>query len=626
MVVSGGGYGFRVFINGDDRTVPQPVEESWARIDAWLARHAPRTLRSLRPPASKEEIAEAERTLGVTFCPDLVASLLCHDGTDLGAGVLTLDGVTLAPLTDIVSNSLSRRGIGADEDYGDEELAGYWRDEWVMITRGVAWDSYDGRFITHRDGENYGRVGYFFTGDAPSFTEWGSLRAMLADLADALERRRPMRGGVPVADGCALHWETIPMPIDDPVSLLDLAERVGEPERPVQSVSGHTPYGAYLQAASDGEAPSNSTSDQEFSRTASLSFVRIVYPRQDPLPYQPDVLFAEGVTPGDLLLRTGVRPESLRERDKEQAMFAASRLWGAARPMVRAGTCGAWSFLVQDAGDSWRNESELRRPEVLRRVSAGSRAVLLYRQGSTVTRTVYADGQLADHHQKWSGHPPATGYASEAERALYTAMMAELRPDFGIDFAPTEATRGELLSGLVLRFSDDLQDPDPDLDPGPDEEFALDPEDMRDFDLGAIVVANSDEVLRRLFLRQLRRLTTESGLDGFPEVSDALDRLDRGEPVARGDESPLDLRTRRIEAEMRASFTVDSHREETGVTLDELRGWGIRYNGVEVLRRFIRYPLVAGGVAVLHARTSPDWRAEVRADLAAVCSATHESL
>ncbi|MEU0689580.1 SMI1/KNR4 family protein [Streptomyces uncialis] len=613
-------------INGDDRTVPQPVEESWARIDAWLARHAPETLRSLRPPAGKEEIAQAERALGITFCPDLVASLLCHDGTDLGAGVLTLDRVTLAPLADIVPNSLSRRDTGADEEYDDEELAPYWRDEWVMITRGVAWDSYDGRFITHRDGENYGRVGYFFTGDAPWFTEWGSLRAMLADLADALEHRRPMRGEVPVAAGGAVHWEKIPKPIGDPVSLLDLAERAGEPERPGRSVPGHTPYGANLQAAPGGEAPSDSPSDQEPSRTASLSFTRTMYPRQDPVPYQPDVLFAEGVTPGDLLLRTGVRPESLRERDKEQAVFAASRLWGTARPMVRAGTCGAWSFVVQDAGDTWRNDSELRRPEVLRRVSAGTRAVLLYRQGNTVTRTVYEGGQPTDDRQKWSGHPPATGDTSEAERALYTAMLAELRPDFGIDFAPAAATRGELLSGLVLRYSDDLQDPDPDLDPGPDEEFAVDPEDMRDFDLGAIVVANPDGVLRRLFLRQLRRLTSESGLDGFPEVSDALDRLERGEPVGSGDDSPLDLRTRRIEAEMRASFTVGSHREETAVTPDELSGWGTRYNGAEALRRFIRYPLVAGGSAVLHARTSPDWRAEVRADLAAVRSQAHDTL
>ncbi|MGW6457544.1 hypothetical protein ACWF94_16770 [Streptomyces sp. NPDC055078] len=65
-------------INREDPVQPPPVETSWARIDAWLAEHAPETLRAFRPPPSKEEIAEAEGELGVTFCPDLVASPLCR--------------------------------------------------------------------------------------------------------------------------------------------------------------------------------------------------------------------------------------------------------------------------------------------------------------------------------------------------------------------------------------------------------------------------------------------------------------------------------------------------------------------------------------------------------------------
>ncbi|MFI6283197.1 SMI1/KNR4 family protein [Streptomyces sp. NPDC051018] len=603
-------------INRDDRTAPPPVEESWARVDAWLAEHAPETLRALRPPAGKEEIAEAERTLGVTFCPDLVASLLCHDGTDSGAAALELTGVEPASLADIVSHTLFWRDMGADtEESGEEdhELSALWRDEWLVITRGVAGDTYDGRFVTCRDSEDYGRVGRFFTGDAPSFTEWRSLREMLADLADALEHRRPVNGEVPVAYGGALLWEGVPSPVGDPVSLLDLAERAGEPEpeRPARSES------PFLPGADTGTPP-----HVQDPGTASLSFARVVYRRQDKVPYQPDVLFAENVAPGDVLLRMGVIPGSLRGRDREQAVFAASRLWGAARPMVRAGTCGAWSFVVQDAGDTWRNNSELRRPEVLRRVSAGTRAILLYQQGVGVTRTVYEDGRPSADRQEQTAYDPVAGDPWASARASYAELLAELRPDFGIVFDPDEATRGELPSGLVLPFPDDLQDPDPDLDPGPDGEFDLDPEDMRDFDLGAVVVANPDEVLRRLFLRQLRRLTAESGLDGFPEVSGALARLDRGEPVTIGDGSPLDLRTRRIEAEMRASFTVGSHREETDVTPDDLRGWGTRYNGAEALRRFLRYPLVAGGSAVLHARLSPDWRAEVLADLAAVRTGT----
>ncbi|MFJ8715832.1 hypothetical protein ACIRD9_22015 [Streptomyces violaceus] len=60
------------------------VEESWARIDAWLTRHAPLTHATLHPPAAQADIEAAERTLGVAFHPDLVASLRCHDGVELG--------------------------------------------------------------------------------------------------------------------------------------------------------------------------------------------------------------------------------------------------------------------------------------------------------------------------------------------------------------------------------------------------------------------------------------------------------------------------------------------------------------------------------------------------------------
>ncbi|MGW8066210.1 SMI1/KNR4 family protein [Streptomyces ziwulingensis] len=56
------------------------VRDSWTRIDAWLGEHAPRTFATLRPPAGDEEIAAAQQELGVTFPPDLVASLQRHNG------------------------------------------------------------------------------------------------------------------------------------------------------------------------------------------------------------------------------------------------------------------------------------------------------------------------------------------------------------------------------------------------------------------------------------------------------------------------------------------------------------------------------------------------------------------
>jgi cell wall assembly regulator SMI1 len=56
------------------------ITTTWARIDRWLGRHAPGSVALLAPPADPAEIAAAERTLGVTFPPELVESLRCHDG------------------------------------------------------------------------------------------------------------------------------------------------------------------------------------------------------------------------------------------------------------------------------------------------------------------------------------------------------------------------------------------------------------------------------------------------------------------------------------------------------------------------------------------------------------------
>jgi cell wall assembly regulator SMI1 len=59
------------------------VEESWARIDDWLARHAPVSHSLLRPPASDADIENLRLKLGVSLPDDLVASLRCHDGVEL---------------------------------------------------------------------------------------------------------------------------------------------------------------------------------------------------------------------------------------------------------------------------------------------------------------------------------------------------------------------------------------------------------------------------------------------------------------------------------------------------------------------------------------------------------------
>jgi cell wall assembly regulator SMI1 len=52
----------------------------WDRIHVWLAANAPKVLKSLRPGASEDAIAAAEREMGVTFPEDVKACYRIHDG------------------------------------------------------------------------------------------------------------------------------------------------------------------------------------------------------------------------------------------------------------------------------------------------------------------------------------------------------------------------------------------------------------------------------------------------------------------------------------------------------------------------------------------------------------------
>ncbi|WP_369229711.1 SMI1/KNR4 family protein [Streptomyces sp. R21] len=199
------------------------VADSWARIDAWLARHTPVSHAQLRPPASVSEIEAAERTLGVTFHADLVASLRCHDGVELKDRAVELAYYgPPSSLTAIIESTRFLRGVGADldlpddtfdehdeadkDDEGNAELLAYWRHEWLLITLGIGWQSSDGLFLSCRPGRNFVRVGRYFDEDSPSFTEWPSLRHALADFAEALERGRRFDSRIPSAVDGVLTW------------------------------------------------------------------------------------------------------------------------------------------------------------------------------------------------------------------------------------------------------------------------------------------------------------------------------------------------------------------------------------------------------------------------------------
>ncbi|MYV52090.1 SMI1/KNR4 family protein [Streptomyces sp. SID3212] len=191
------------------------VAQSWARIEAWLAQHAAVSHGLLRPPARPEDIAAAEFRLGVVFPSDLTESLLCHDGVQLQDGTLTLGYYgPLSGVEDIVHSTEFLRGIGSDvaEDEADldeeeRDQYAYWPHERLLITLGIGWQSSDGLFLVSRPGPYHGRVGRYFDEDSPSFTEWPTLRHVLAGLATSLENGTLFNGRTPVAVEGRLIWD-----------------------------------------------------------------------------------------------------------------------------------------------------------------------------------------------------------------------------------------------------------------------------------------------------------------------------------------------------------------------------------------------------------------------------------
>ena len=52
----------------------------WKTIETWLQSNAPDVLAGLNPPASQQQISDAEAALGITFPADCIATFRIHNG------------------------------------------------------------------------------------------------------------------------------------------------------------------------------------------------------------------------------------------------------------------------------------------------------------------------------------------------------------------------------------------------------------------------------------------------------------------------------------------------------------------------------------------------------------------
>ncbi|MFE6060745.1 SMI1/KNR4 family protein [Streptomyces sp. NPDC056431] len=207
------------------------VRDSWNRIDAWLREHAPRTFATLQPPAGDEEIVAAQEELGVTFPPDLVASLLRHNGAVDGAEAFRFStDDRLLGVRGILGDTGFMRGVAQDLD--EEGAEHYWHHGYVKF--GSYGATSDGLMIDCRTGrDSFGAIGRFFDETGTSFGQADSLGGYLAELAGRLERGQD--GGVVTFNG-RLFWESAmsarpewgsaddPLPApDEPLPELDLS-------------------------------------------------------------------------------------------------------------------------------------------------------------------------------------------------------------------------------------------------------------------------------------------------------------------------------------------------------------------------------------------------------------------
>ncbi|MFC3448928.1 SMI1/KNR4 family protein [Amycolatopsis speibonae] len=181
------------------------VNAAWDRVERWLKAKAPTTAATLRPPATIERIAQAQRQSGVAFPAELVASLLRHDGVS-GIG----DSFALPPFhhpasaegmesqAKVMCDVLTSSGV-------DDSVGSWWHGRFVPIAVNGGGD---GLFLDQRTGT--GRLGEWDHEGSVSFDSWpATLTELLEQTATALETGGTIIGGYrPVVTGNrALDWD-----------------------------------------------------------------------------------------------------------------------------------------------------------------------------------------------------------------------------------------------------------------------------------------------------------------------------------------------------------------------------------------------------------------------------------
>ncbi|MEV4639685.1 SMI1/KNR4 family protein [Actinoplanes sp. NPDC049548] len=187
-----------------DSATTARVNAAWQRIEKWLAVHVPKDRRSLRPPASRAALDDLQKRLSVPFPPDLVASLLRHDGV-ASAGFELPWFYEPASVREIGDERQMLCEVLAD---GPSELGDYW---WHAAYVPFATSGDGGNLLVDQRPGGHGRVGEFFNEEGVDFEGWpASVAELLEKTATSLETGRPYDNRYrPVIEDGSLTWDII---------------------------------------------------------------------------------------------------------------------------------------------------------------------------------------------------------------------------------------------------------------------------------------------------------------------------------------------------------------------------------------------------------------------------------
>ncbi|WP_214411150.1 SMI1/KNR4 family protein [Sphaerisporangium fuscum] len=190
----------RPVVRMPDPAVAARVEATWRRIEAWLARRAPATYRTLRGPATPRAIARAEAAMGLTFPDDLRASLLRHDGAPRWGGFGPAPFYAYMPVKAVYSDWKMLCGIVLD---GPADMAeGWWDGHLIPFASAIDGGNLFVDSRTGKTGEYFDEEGLTLEGDVV----WPSYLALLRDTAESLRTGRPIRGWRPRVKKGELDW------------------------------------------------------------------------------------------------------------------------------------------------------------------------------------------------------------------------------------------------------------------------------------------------------------------------------------------------------------------------------------------------------------------------------------